>query len=717
MGDFKRVKKKKKKVKNKKKKKRTNLRRSIVPWQTMGDVVAIVVEDDEKNAGEGRNRQVFEDIDNVFRRNHPKNDTAKINLPRTCSQHAPLVKLVVKRVVVPKPKKRAEKPKDVDVMEIISHSDEEHVLVAVHEIEKKSPAAKNKTAKEEIFDVDSTDAKDDLASVEYVEDIYSLYKSVESEWRSKDYMRSKPEINEKMRIILVKWLVDVCVRFELNPEPFYLTMNIMDQFFMTNETLDDYLGQECPEFLEEILELCDNQKILFDNKNKDKREKAEKFQKLMSLVDSVMFKNYGKPFTDKFFHELQEVAIKLHDQKREVERLKGYSKSEVLDKFKILAEQETRTVTKTLRTDRDGKLVSYEFQDYSNKHGIKRYLIALYVHKRNGVVERHNRTLAKMTKSILKHISTLNYLWRESARCATYLINKIASRSLVERSSYEELKGKKPNVEVLRIFGYIGYARTDYAGKESLWISVTFIIGLREFGSDGSQNPRVMRANMINQEELDKKEEENNDDEVDYGDEEQEWSQPQFRRSTRMSVRPAYLSDFVLMTKTECVHFLVIINKEQWIETCKEVSLYQKEEKDNLIIMAVYVDELFVTDKELPIVGANSSYNVATGDGKSMAGHSFLFGGCLVTWCLSKQEIVAISSCALGRFKFKEMRGVEDLSKLEFKLKGENVGLSLKEKGNLRNKLTSNPTELCFKGLGKYPIMLYLMSLGNLSYI
>uniref|UniRef100_A0A0D3BMP9 Uncharacterized protein n=1 Tax=Brassica oleracea var. oleracea TaxID=109376 RepID=A0A0D3BMP9_BRAOL len=55
-----------------------------------------------------------------------------------------------------------------------------------------------------------------------------------------------------------------------------------------------------------------------------------------------------------------------------------------------------------------------------------------------------------------------------------------------------------------------------------------------------------MRENMINQEELDRKEEENNDDEVDYGDEEQEWSQPQFRRSTRMSVRPAYLSDFVL---------------------------------------------------------------------------------------------------------------------------------------------------------------------------
>ena len=39
-----------------------------------------------------------------------------------------------------------------------------------------------------------------------------------------------------------------------------------------------------------------------------------------------------------------------------------------------------------------------------------------------------------------------------------------------------------------------------------------------------------------------------------------------------------------------------------------------------------------------------------------------------------------------------EMRGiVEDLSKMEFKLKEENVGLSSKKQRNLINKLTSNP--------------------------
>jgi cyclin B len=43
-------------------------------------------------------------------------------------------------------------------------------------------------------------------------------------------MASQPDINEKMRLILVEWLIDVHVRFELNPETFYLTVNILDRF-------------------------------------------------------------------------------------------------------------------------------------------------------------------------------------------------------------------------------------------------------------------------------------------------------------------------------------------------------------------------------------------------------------------------------------------------------------------------------------------------------
>lgn len=43
-------------------------------------------------------------------------------------------------------------------------------------------------------------------------------------------MNSQPEINEKMRAILVDWLIEVHNRFELMPETLYLTINLVDRF-------------------------------------------------------------------------------------------------------------------------------------------------------------------------------------------------------------------------------------------------------------------------------------------------------------------------------------------------------------------------------------------------------------------------------------------------------------------------------------------------------
>nr|GMD23005.1 G2/mitotic-specific cyclin S13-7-like [Ipomoea batatas] len=43
-------------------------------------------------------------------------------------------------------------------------------------------------------------------------------------------MAAQPEINAKMRAILVDWLVEVHRKFELMPETFYLTINLIDRF-------------------------------------------------------------------------------------------------------------------------------------------------------------------------------------------------------------------------------------------------------------------------------------------------------------------------------------------------------------------------------------------------------------------------------------------------------------------------------------------------------
>ncbi|XP_050235360.1 G2/mitotic-specific cyclin S13-7-like [Mercurialis annua] len=87
-----------------------------------------------------------------------------------------------------------------------------------------------KKPKDEIVDIDAADANNELAGVEYVEDIYSFYKEVENEGRPHNYMESQPEINDKMRAILIDWLIDVHQKFELSRETLYLTINIIDRF-------------------------------------------------------------------------------------------------------------------------------------------------------------------------------------------------------------------------------------------------------------------------------------------------------------------------------------------------------------------------------------------------------------------------------------------------------------------------------------------------------
>lgn len=94
------------------------------------------------------------------------------------------------------------------------------------------------------------------------------------------------------------------------------------------------------------------------------------------------------------------------------------AKSEAFEKFKVfksLAEHETKTTIKTLRTDRGGEFLSNDFKLYCDTKGINRHLTAPYSPQQNEVVERRNRTLLEMTRSILKHMNVPKYMWGGSS--------------------------------------------------------------------------------------------------------------------------------------------------------------------------------------------------------------------------------------------------------------------------------------------------------------
>eukprot|EP00501_MAST-03F_sp_TOSAG23-6_P000394 GSMAST32.ASY1.ANO1.406.1 assembled CDS len=82
-----------------------------------------------------------------------------------------------------------------------------------------------------VHDIDAGDRSNPQAVTEYVNDIFAYFRKIESRnGPSPTYMKDQPHINEKMRAILVDWLVEVHLKFKLMPETLFLTVNLIDRF-------------------------------------------------------------------------------------------------------------------------------------------------------------------------------------------------------------------------------------------------------------------------------------------------------------------------------------------------------------------------------------------------------------------------------------------------------------------------------------------------------
>jgi transposase InsO family protein len=69
--------------------------------------------------------------------------------------------------------------------------------------------------------------------------------------------------------------------------------------------------------------------------------------------------------------------------------------------FKALTENQTGKRLKAIRYDRGGEFSSREFKEFCDKHGIKREYTIPRTPQQNGVVERHNRLVQQMERSMM----------------------------------------------------------------------------------------------------------------------------------------------------------------------------------------------------------------------------------------------------------------------------------------------------------------------------
>jgi hypothetical protein len=94
-----------------------------------------------------------------------------------------------------------------------------------------------------------------------------------------------------------------------------------------------------------------------------------------------------------------------------------------------------------------------QIEGFLEEEGIKHEFSSPYTPQQNGVVERKNRTLIDMARTILDEYKTADRFWAEAINTACYSINRLYLHQILKKTSYELLTGKKTNVSYFRVFG------------------------------------------------------------------------------------------------------------------------------------------------------------------------------------------------------------------------------------------------------------------------
>ncbi|GJT98156.1 retrovirus-related pol polyprotein from transposon TNT 1-94 [Tanacetum coccineum] len=132
-------------------------------------------------------------------------------------------------------------------------------------------------------------------------------------------------------------------------------------------------------------------------------------------------------------------------------------KTEAFDQFKIFSKKIQNQLGCTIvsiRTDHGREFDNeVQFGEFCNANGITHNFSAPRTPQSNGVVERKNRTLQEMSRTMLNEQSLPQKFWCNAVDTSTYILNRILIRAILGKTPYELLRGRKPTLDYFRVFG------------------------------------------------------------------------------------------------------------------------------------------------------------------------------------------------------------------------------------------------------------------------
>src|SRR6266496_1885994 len=125
----------------------------------------------------------------------------------------------------------------------------------------------------------------------------------------------------------------------------------------------------------------------------------------------------------------------------------------IFKNFSRKAQNQFEVKIKKVRSDNRTEFKNANVDTFLDEEGISHEFSATYMPQQNGIVQRKNRTLIEMARTMLDEYKPPRKFWPEAIDTACHTINRVYLHKFFKKTSYELLTGKKPNVSYFRVFG------------------------------------------------------------------------------------------------------------------------------------------------------------------------------------------------------------------------------------------------------------------------
>lgn len=146
-----------------------------------------------------------------------------------------------------------------------------------------------------------------------------------------------------------------------------------------------------------------------------------------------------------------------HEDKSETRQL--------VKNFLSLVNTQFGVKVKCIRTDNGQEFLMTSF---FNEQGILHQRTCVETPQQNVVAERKHKHILNVTRALMFQCKLPTVFWCYAVKHAIYLINRLPSPILANKSPFEVLHGMVPDLQDLKVFGCLAFASTLQQGRLKL---------------------------------------------------------------------------------------------------------------------------------------------------------------------------------------------------------------------------------------------------------